>query len=437
LSCIQSRTWLFIGDDPFCLELLRGQLALIAQEVVFVQSVAQGLSLLQEFPFLGVFYACKDADLTASPLLTRGPLSCSLCCLLLTPPLSLPPYIDHLLKPLTPQVLQAYIQQVLARQDISTPFLVQGKYPIIANAPTMQELLRQVPSIAKSQANVFITGESGTGKEVLASMIHHYSPRIHSPFIKVNCAAIPEALWESEFFGHEKGAFTGAVQRREGRFELAHMGTLLLDEISEVPLTLQAKLLRSIQEREFERVGGTKSLRVDVRIISTSNRNMQETLEKKLFREDLYFRLHVIPLHIPSLRERTEDILPLAHLFLQQLCKQNAREDKSLSEGAQEALLSYAWPGNVRELMNVLERAVVLHEGAILQKEDLFSSPPHRTPSLQVSSHTHLSSLADFEKEHILATLRTLGNNRTKAAKSLDISVKTLRNKLKSYESFS
>ena len=296
----------------------------------------------------------------------------------------------------------------------------------------MKKLLADVAKIAQSNASVFIVGESGTGKEVLASAIHHLSFRVGKPFIRVNCSAIPETLLESEFFGHERGAFTGAEKKRMGRFELANTGTLLLDEISEVPLDLQPKLLRVVQEQEFERVGGTSPVKVDVRLISTSNCNMQEAVKQKRFREDLYFRLHVIPLHIPPLRERKADIIPLAKHFLQKLCKENHTPLKSLSSDAQELLLAYSFPGNVRELANIIERTIVMHSGKEIQKRDLkleFSCPvPVKEEPLKSST------LADLEKRHILQTLKTLGNNKTKTAKSLGISLRTLHNKLKAYE---
>lgn len=300
---------------------------------------------------------------------------------------------------------------------------------IVAESPIMKALLRDVAKVASSNASVFITGESGTGKEVLASAIHRLSPRAAKPFVRVNCAAIPESLLESEFFGHEKGAFTGALQRRLGRFELAHLGSLLLDEISEVPLLLQPKLLRVLQELEFERVGGSELVRVDVRIISTSNRDMHKTVEQKLFREDLFFRLHVVPLHIPPLRKRIEDIIPLAEHFLTKLSEENKIEKKTLSSGAKERLQAYPWPGNVRELANVMERTLVLHSGSCIEACDLkvdMGCPS----SKEVKTPGALHTLASVEEAHILETLKAYGNNKTKAAKSLGISLRTLRSKI-------
>lgn len=349
---------------------------------------------------------------------------------------------DYLLKPLSSFSIETCLQKgkehatllqenALLRQEVSSP-PHQERLPLIAESPQMKKLLSDVAKIAQSNASVFIVGESGTGKEVLASAIHHLSFRAGKPFIRVNCSAIPETLLESEFFGHERGAFTGAEKKRMGRFELANTGTLLLDEISEVPLDLQPKLLRVIQEQEFERVGGTSPVKVDVRLISTSNCNMQEAVKKKRFREDLYFRLHVVPLHIPPLRERKADIIPLAKYFLQKLCKENHTPLKHLSNDAKELLLAYSFPGNVRELANIIERTIVMHSGKEIQRRDLkleFSCP------IPVKEESYESStLEDLEKRHILQTLKILGNNKTKTAKSLGISLRTLHNKLKAYE---
>jgi two-component system response regulator AtoC len=249
--------------------------------------------------------------------------------------------------------------------------------------------------------------------------------------VKVNCAAVPETLIESEFFGHEKGSFTGAIEKRIGRFELAHKGTLLLDEISEIPLAVQAKLLRVVQEQEFERVGGTRPLKVDVRLISTSNRNMKEMIEQKLFREDLYFRLNVVPIQLPPLRERKEDIIALAEYFLDRFSDENQKRQKKLSISAQRRLIEYPWPGNIRELANTLERTVVMNSGDLIEADHLRLDPS--SPALLSVPVAKEITLADLEKQHILETLATCDHNRTRAAKSLGISVRTLRNKLQLY----
>lgn len=310
---------------------------------------------------------------------------------------------------------------------------MEGDYKeyLIAESPLMRKIFKDVSTLAKSSASVFISGESGTGKEVIAHAIHHESHRAAQPFIKVNCAAIPSSLLESEFFGHEKGAFTGAIQRRLGRFELADKGTLLLDEVSEISLELQPKLLRAVQEMEFERVGGTGLVRVDVRLISTSNRSMKNAVEEKQFREDLYYRLNVIPLYLPPLRQRFEDIIPLATFFLKRLCQENGQPLKQLTEEAKHHLLAYHWPGNIRELANVIERTVVMHAQETIDAEHI---PLDNAPFCPVSSIPPGATLKDVEKKWILEILEKEKHNRTRAAQTLGISVRTLRNKLRSYQ---
>ncbi|MCB1081941.1 MAG: sigma-54-dependent Fis family transcriptional regulator [Chlamydiia bacterium] len=303
----------------------------------------------------------------------------------------------------------------------------ETKGKIIAESPCMQKILRTVETIAKSHSNVFIFGESGTGKEVIAGLIHSASKRKEHPFIRVNCAALPDTLIESEFFGHEKGAFTGALQKRLGRFERADQGTLLLDEISEIPLPLQAKLLRVVQEQEFERVGGCQSIHVDVRLISTSNREMKKAIKEKTFREDLYYRLNVIPIYLPPLRERKEDILPLARHFIEEICKKNQLPLKTLSNGAIDKLMAYSWPGNIRELRNIIEHGVVMDYSPIIEEDHLCISPQ------KIEENFPPITMKELEKKHILKTLERLGGNRTMAAHQLGISVRTLRNKLKEY----
>ncbi len=350
---------------------------------------------------------------------------------------------NYLIKPFPQQTLETVIEKAkehgaliqeneLLKKEISQRHASDNRQ-MIAESPLMKQILDGVYKIAKSNASVFISGESGTGKEVIASAIHFGSHRSAKPFVRVNCAAIPHTLLESEFFGHEKGAFTGAIQRRLGRFELAHMGTLLLDEISEIPLEIQPKLLRAIQEQEFERVGGTKLIQVDTRLISTSNRNMKEAIEKKEFRDDLYYRLNVVPIHLPPLRERREDILPLCEFFLEKICLENHKVRKRLSDAARKRLLEYPWPGNIRELANVIERSVVMNSDTLIEPADLLidiSCPiPVKTPTAKDVGKT----LADIEKDHILSTLSSLNHNKTKAAEALGISIRTLRNKLKEY----
>lgn len=306
----------------------------------------------------------------------------------------------------------------------------QGRH-IVQESLAMKKIFHEARIIAKSQASVFIHGESGTGKEVLAEWIHQASERAWQPFIKVNCAAIPDTLIESEFFGHEKGAFTGAIQRKKGRFELASKGSLLLDEISEIPTTLQAKLLRVIQERELERVGGVEPIKVDVRLISTTNRDLHAAMTRQLFREDLFYRLNVIPIQIPPLRERKEDIPALCQFFFQKFCEENGNKTAELSLRALDKLCDYAWPGNVRELANLMQRLAILHSGRVVREEDLI------LPEQQiVETQASVMTLAELEKRWILQALQRHKNSKTKTAAELGISIRTLRNKLHSYKSF-
>lgn len=342
---------------------------------------------------------------------------------------------DYLTPPFSLEQLETLLEKIEESCCLKKemPFPHNGKIEqIMAESSIMKQILSDIYKVSKSQASVFICGESGTGKEVIAHAIHFQSPRASFPFIKVNCAAIPDTLIESEFFGHEKGAFTGAIEKRLGRFELAHKGTLLLDEVSEIPLHIQAKLLRVIQEQEFERVGGSKALKVDVRLIATSNRNMKETIEKKLFREDLYYRLNVVPIQLPPLRERREDILSLADHFLERLCLENHKKKKTFSEQAKLTLLDYPWPGNIRELINVLERTVVMDLDSVIESDHLrldISCPIHRK---QLSSFTALT-LEEVEKRHILETLEVTCHNHKTTAQTLGITLKTLRAKLRLY----
>jgi len=305
---------------------------------------------------------------------------------------------------------------------------------IIGNSEPMQRVFECIRMVAKSKATVLIQGASGTGKELVARAIHYNSNRKQGPFITTNCAALPEGLVESELFGHEKGAFTGAIRTNKGRFELADGGTLLLDEISEISIGLQAKLLRVIQEREIERVGGGKPIPVDVRIISTTNRDLQKEVEEGRFREDLYYRLNVVPIHLPSISERRDDIAFLVHHFMNVYSKENELPLKGVSEKAMKMLSQREWHGNVREIENCIERAVVmctpdvniLDVNHFFLQDKLFSDSQYISPTNEVT-------LREVEKSLIISTLEKMENNRTKTADQLGISVRTLRNKLNEY----
>lgn len=312
----------------------------------------------------------------------------------------------------------------------------------------MARVVKLAEQVAGSDASVLVTGESGTGKEVMAKYLHARSKRASQPFISVNCAAIPEALLESELFGHEKGAFTGAIGRRIGKFEEANGGTLLLDEISEMDVRLQAKLLRAIQERVVDRVGGNKPVKVDIRILATSNRNLTEAVREGSFREDLLFRLNVVNLKIPALRERPADIAALAEFFVKKYSAANGLSDRNLTEAATRELVRAPWPGNVRELENALHRAVLLSSNENIQPEDILLPDGSELSSANigesVASQAALTAqniaqtmvgrtVADVERDLILETLDHCFGNRTHAANILGISIRTLRNKLNLY----
>jgi two-component system response regulator HydG len=308
---------------------------------------------------------------------------------------------------------------------------------IIGHSPAMEKLMETVAQVAPSEATVLITGESGTGKELIAGAIHFNSPRKSGPFVKLNCAAITETLLESELFGHERGSFTGAERRREGRFLQAHGGSLFLDEISEMSLTMQVKLLRVLQEREITRVGGETVIKVDVRVIAATNRNLSAMIKEGTFREDLYYRLNVISLAIPPLRERSEDIPLLAQHFLKMFAAQNRKDIKGFTPGGMDHLIRYNWPGNVRELMNTAERGVVLARSEYVDETDLpmikaSTSPPDQDFRCFSAVNGDIS-LDDIEKTTILKTLQVVGGNKSEASRRLGITRKTLHKKLKKY----
>lgn len=349
---------------------------------------------------------------------------------------------NYLQKPFSAEVIEAVIEK--AKEHLS--LVEENQYlrhqvtnggsrtapRVIGESPAMKKILADVIPISKSNASVFITGESGTGKEVIANTIHYSSLRGQRPFIKVNCAAVPDTLIESEFFGHERGAFTGANNKRLGRFELAHGGSLLLDEVTEIPMSLQAKLLRVTQEQEFERVGGSKPIKVDVRLISTSNRNIKEAVENKVLRADLFYRLNVVPIYLPPLRERREDILPLAEYFLERICSDNPKGAKQLTPEAKKKLVDYSWPGNIRELANIIERAVVLDSSPKISAEHLYLDAikvPTSSGPLPVGI-----TLQELEKRMIIETLQTQANDKSKAAEVLGITPRVLKTKLQQYE---
>jgi len=354
--------------------------------------------------------------------------------------------MDYLIKPVDPRQLELSVKKSLASALAAPPAeeekTVKHKaVRIITKDPRMETLLKLAARVADSSASVLIQGESGTGKELLARFLHEKSARRHHPFIAINCAALPENLLESELFGHEKGAFTGALARKAGKFELADKGTLFLDEITEMQFHLQAKLLRVLQEKVVDRVGGTRPVDVDVRVIATTNRDARAAVESQSFREDLFYRLNTIPLIIPPLRERRRDIRPLCDFFIKKYCRIDARSVKGLTDQALAVLHRHAFPGNVRELENVIHRAVLLAETDMITPSDLLMDdgadlPPgdDTAPESFVSDEVSPGSLKEMEQKMIFRTLDQTEGNRTHAAKILGISVRTLRNKLNEYK---
>jgi two-component system response regulator FlrC len=340
--------------------------------------------------------------------------------------------IDFMLKPFSLDCLEATVERAL-KTELN---LDVGGKEMLTRSAVMNKVVAMAETVAGSDATVLLSGESGTGKELMARFIHKSSDRRDGPFVAVNCASIPESLLESELFGHEKGAFTGALAQRHGKFEQANGGTILLDEISEMDIKLQAKLLRVIQEREVERVGGKETVPLDIRIISTTNRNLEEEVSLGRFREDLFYRLNIFPLRLPPLRERVEDVEYLAKHFMVKFSTRYARGIEGISAAAMETLLAYGWPGNIRELENTIERSVLLASGRLIEAEQL-ELPKGKTvaeePVVDGCLKGENITISEMEKRLILRTLDEAGGNRTKASRILGISVRTLRNKLKEY----
>ncbi|MBS1159874.1 MAG: sigma-54-dependent Fis family transcriptional regulator [Proteobacteria bacterium] len=346
---------------------------------------------------------------------------------------------DFLLKPFEPKALLAHIN----KYELPDTGESAG---VVAIDPASRELFTIAQRVAQTDATVLLTGESGVGKEVVARFIHRHSGRKDGPFVAINCAAIPDTLLEATLFGYEKGAFTGAQQAQAGKFEQAQEGTLLLDEVTEMPLGLQAKLLRVLQEREVERVGGKKPVALNIRIIATSNRDMAEAVAKGTFREDLFYRLSVFPVAIPALRQRREDIVPIARHFIVEHGGRLGRTGVSLSAEAEQALMAHSWPGNVRELENAIQRALILAPAGIIDPAHLRLLPkpglevgmapaPFSPPVVQVLSEPEkrADNMKDVERDHILHTLAEVGGSRKQAIERLGISERTLRYKLQQY----
>ncbi len=356
---------------------------------------------------------------------------------------------DYLLKPFSADILISTIKRAFVEsftQPVASQSVVQAqvKSPlarkIVTQNEEMKSLLKLVENVAYSKSTVLIAGETGTGKEMIARYIHQCSPRVDKAFIPINCAAMPEGLLETEMFGHEKGAFTGATSRKDGKFELANKGTLLLDEVTEMPLPLQAKLLRVLQEHEIDKVGGREPIPVDVRVVATTNRDIKSRVQENLFREDLYYRLNVIPIKLIPLRERKEDIPLLAQHFLQEHARENQKPIRDIDPATLDLLKQYRWPGNIRELGNIIERGVLMCQSERLLPSDLLfddsltSAKIESTISKSFLTENLNGTIYNMEKELILKTLMDLKDNKTRTAERLGISIRTLRNKLNDYQ---
>ena len=327
---------------------------------------------------------------------------------------------------------ELFDENIRLRENLKERYQVEG---IVGNSGCMNQVYALINQVASSTTTVLIRGESGTGKELVANAVHYSSPRANKAFIKMNCAAMPESLLESELFGHEKGAFTGATERKMGRFELADGGTIFLDEIGEFSNALQIKLLRVLQGREFERVGGRNTIKINIRVIVATNKNLEEAIKKKEFREDLYYRINVFPIYLPPLRERKDDIILLVEHFLEKYVKENFKTVKRISTPAIDMLASYHWPGNVRELENCIERAVLLCDEDVIRAH-------HLPPSLQTAETTHtqfqrkglVRYLDNIEKEMIIETLKKVKGHQKNAAKELDLTERMLGYKIKKHD---
>jgi DNA-binding NtrC family response regulator len=346
---------------------------------------------------------------------------------------------DYLLKPFSTETLQAAVSRAGLAAGRSTPVSPDDGLPapdrrIVTQDRPFMDVLKVAESVAYSTAGVLVQGESGTGKELLARFIHERGGRKDEPYVAVNCAALPDTLAESELFGHEKGAFTGAIQRKIGKFEAAGRGTIVLDEISEMSLPLQAKLLRVLQERQIDRIGGNRPVAVEARVIAVSNVELKQSVAAGKFRKDLFYRVNVVPLRVPPLRERREDILLLARHFCERFCRMNHKDLLPLSKPAEEQLLRHGWPGNIRELENAMERAVLICSGSEIGPQDLILDTDQALSGMPgAAAIASGMTVREMERELIMATLESVSENRARAADMLGISIRTLRNKLKEY----
>jgi DNA-binding NtrC family response regulator len=452
---------LLVDDDPAVAKVLA---ALLGQEGILAHEVRSGAEAL-------AFLESRPADVVVTDLRMPGMDGMELLgrvtgawpeipVIMLTAHGTVPLAVeamkrgasDFMQKPFEREEVLFVVKKALAgakRRAEEAPAAAQGASGLLGGSPAMREVAALIEKAAPGTSTVLIRGESGTGKELVARAIHERSPRKSKALVKVNCGALPENLLESELFGYEKGAFTGAAQRKPGRVELAHQGTLFLDEIGDIPLSMQVKLLRVLQEREFERVGGTETIKVDVRFVAATHRNLEAMVEKGEFREDLYYRLRVVPLSVPPLRERREDIDLLAQHFARVFRVANAKPELDLDQAALELLGQQSWPGNVRQLENFIERLVVLSDGPHIGATDI-QRELGREPSVQRSRAVEVKAVderamagdeaslgthrREAEKEAIRTALHKAGDNRTVAARILGVSRRTLYNKLDEYD---
>jgi two-component system response regulator HydG len=447
---------LVVDDDPNHLKILKTIIGSWGYQVAATDDGAKAVDAVRERPFALILMDVRMAQMSGIEALQRiKQYNPAIPILIMTAYSSVDSAVealkagayDYLTKPLDFEVLKLSLARALEHSGLKAENAqlksrLGADYEmenIIGKSPAMRALIDMMAMIAPSEATVLITGESGTGKELIAKSIHHNSQRKDRPLVVVNCAALTETLLESELFGHEKGAFTGADKRREGRFMQADRGTIFLDEIGETSAAMQAKLLRVIQEREVQRVGGEEPLTVDVRILAATNRRLEDEVKNGRFREDLFYRLNVVALDIPPLRKRQEDIPLLAQYFLEKYAKKNHKQVKGFSPLALDMLLNHAWPGNVRELENTLERAVILLPDEHITEKELPSNIRESygekrdwvPPSAPVPAANR--PLEEVEKEVILATLRDCGGNKSETARRLGINRKTLHKKLKEY----
>ncbi|MFZ7126848.1 MAG: sigma-54-dependent transcriptional regulator [Desulfobacterales bacterium] len=444
---------LTVDDDRGHRSMLQAVLSAAGYEVVLAAGGKEAVAAVEREPFDIILMDIRMRSMDGLEALRRiKPLAPDTPVVLMTAYASVRTAVealrngaeDYLTKPLDIDELKVVLEKVLRFQTLQEENRqlreALGSHAdfssIVGSSPKMLALFDTIGRVAPTEATVLISGESGTGKELIALAIHSNSPRKDGPFVAVNCAALPETLLESEIFGHERGAFTGADKRRMGRFEMADGGTIFLDEIGELSVSIQAKLLRVIQEMAFEPLGSSRTVTVDARVLAATNKDLEEEIREGRFREDLFYRLNVVRIRIPPLRERTEDILPLAQLFIERFNRKNQRMIKGLGHEAAGLLQAYDWPGNVRELENVIERSVILCRGETIGVGDLPEPLRNLAGSPEEPSEAERLAgrpLKEVEAEMIRLTLRQNDGNRTRTAEILGISRRTLQHKLKAY----